>query len=259
MEIEEIDDNSSQDAICPATTTPFPAKTRKKPKKGPPVLPSSSTLTRFLGPRGTPSVSVWEDENRQCPVCQQSGFSSRSLALHVNGCLDAGNGSSAGVRKGTARAGEQGQEATTAATAAAAVLARAVEGRSNLSSCSAWTAGERASGISRTGNSGNRERAGEASREPSRTTKRGTRTTGAMVVDSTGEQVPRPKTANVAEMAIAAKTDLSHQDPPRTAERSGASTRVSNYGDKWPGGGRGAPVAAFFCFHSIKPVGWRHV
>lgn len=188
-------------------------------------MPSSSTLTRFLGPRGAPSISVWEDANRQCPVCQQSGFSSRSLSLHVNDCLDAR--SRTGVGKGTALAGEQGREATTGA-AAAAVLAEDAQGRSNPSSYSARAAGDQASGNPHTGNSGNRKRVGQVSRGLSRTTKRGT--TGAVVVDSTGEQVPRSKkTANVAAMAMAAKTDSAHQGPPRTAERSGASTRVLNY------------------------------
>ena len=233
MEIEEIDDNSSQDAICPATT-PLPAKKRTKTKRNPPTVPPSSTLTRFLGPLGTPSISVWEDANRQCPVCQQSGFSSRSLALHVNNCLDARNGSKADVGKGTARAGEQAREATTAAAVAAAgVLAGAAPRRSSPSSCSARTADERANGNPsssartpeerangnpRTGSSGNRNRAMQVSREPNRTTKRGM----TEAVDSIGEQVPRPK------KTAKPKTGSAHQGQPRTAERSGASTRVLN-------------------------------
>lgn len=90
MDIEEIEDNSSQESnIPPATTTAVVTKKKRaNNKKNPPAVASPSTLTRFLGPAGPPSRSAWEDVNRQCPVCQQTGFSSRSLALHVNDCLD---------------------------------------------------------------------------------------------------------------------------------------------------------------------------
>ena len=66
---------------------------KKMIKKGAPsssATSSRSTLTRFLGPSGPPSRALWEDINRQCPVCQRKGFSSRALALHVNECLDVG-------------------------------------------------------------------------------------------------------------------------------------------------------------------------
>lgn len=88
--MEEID-NSSQEANLPHGTTsavPVVTKKRTKTKKNPPAVAPLSTLTRFLGPAGPPSLSAWEDVNRRCPVCQQAGFSSRSLALHVNDCLD---------------------------------------------------------------------------------------------------------------------------------------------------------------------------
>lgn len=217
MEIEEIDDNSSQDALSPAATI-LPAKkrtnkTRKDNKKNS-IAPPSSTLTRFLGPRGAPSTSVWEDANRQCPVCQQGGFSSRSLAFHVNDCLDGRNGSRADVGESTVRAKEQGQGATTAA-----VLAEATQGRSNPSSCSPRTTGERTGRNPRTGGIGSRNGTWRVSRESSRTTKSGT--TAVVVVDNTGtgERVHRPnKTPDMA-----AKTASSRQGPSRTSERSGAS------------------------------------
>lgn len=103
MDIEEIDDNSSQEDCPPAPTTATAAKKRprgksKKEAQSPAVASSTSTLTRFLGPAGPPSLSAWEDVNRQCPVCQQTGFSSRSLALHVNDCLDVGSNAGAGAR-----------------------------------------------------------------------------------------------------------------------------------------------------------------
>lgn len=87
--MEEIEDTSSQEdqhvhVNLPRATKKQQAKS-KKDSPGP-----SSTLTRFLGPAGPPSLAAWEDVNRQCPVCQQTGFSSRSLALHVNECLDVG-------------------------------------------------------------------------------------------------------------------------------------------------------------------------
>ncbi|CAM9366923.1 unnamed protein product [Scytosiphon promiscuus] len=93
MDIEEIDDNSSQEARAPPAALTLPiTKKRAKPKKDKdsPAAAPSTTLTRFLGPAGPPSLSAWEDVNRQCPVCQQTGFSSRSLALHVNNCIDVG-------------------------------------------------------------------------------------------------------------------------------------------------------------------------
>lgn len=220
MEIEDIDDNSSQDALCPAATI-LPAKKRtnktKKDSKKKPIAHPSSTLTRFLGPRGAPSTSVWEDADRQCPVCQQGGFSSRSLALHVNECLDGRNVSRADAGESTARPGEQGQEATTAA-----VLAGAAQGQSNPSSCSARTAGERAGRTPNTGGDGIRQEAGRVSRESSTTTKSGT--TGVVVVDDTwtGERVRLPnKTPDMA-----AKTASTRQGPSRTTERSGASLLI---------------------------------
>lgn len=103
IDIEEIDDNSSQEDCPPATTaaTKKRAKNKNRSKKESPAV-ASSTLTRFLGPSGPPSLSAWEDVNRQCPVCQQTGFSSRSLALHVNECLDVGSSTGAGARAGAA-------------------------------------------------------------------------------------------------------------------------------------------------------------
>ncbi|CAM9349048.1 unnamed protein product [Ectocarpus sp. 4 AP-2014] len=88
MDVEEIDDNSSQEANLPPATLALATKKRTKTKKDSPAVAPSSTLTRFLGPAGPPSRSAWDDVNRQCPVCQQTGFSSRSLALHVNDCLE---------------------------------------------------------------------------------------------------------------------------------------------------------------------------
>lgn len=88
MDIEDIDDNSSQDDCPQAKTATATTKKRTKSKSKKESPAASSTLTRFLGPAGPPSFSAWEDVNRQCPVCQQTGFSSRSLALHVNECLD---------------------------------------------------------------------------------------------------------------------------------------------------------------------------
>lgn len=88
MDIEEIDDNSSQEANPAPTALP---KKQAKTKKDAAIVPPSISITRFLGPPAPPSRSAWEDVNRQCPVCQQTGFSSRSLAMHVNACLDSGN------------------------------------------------------------------------------------------------------------------------------------------------------------------------
>lgn len=89
MDIEEIDNSSQEALVPPATTTAVVAKKKRtNKKKSPPAVAPPSTLARFLGPAGPPSRSAWEDVNRQCPVCQQTGFSSRSLALHVNDCLD---------------------------------------------------------------------------------------------------------------------------------------------------------------------------
>lgn len=105
MDIEEIEDNSSQEDL--PTATKASTKKRPKRKKEPPAA-ASSTLTRFLGPAGPPSLSAWEDVNRRCPVCQQTGFSSRSLALHVNECLDVG--STAGPR--AVPADEEGGDAS---------------------------------------------------------------------------------------------------------------------------------------------------
>lgn len=126
MDIEEIDDNSSQEGCPPATTatTKKRSKGKGKSKKEPqsPAVSSSSstsTLTRFLGPAGPPSLSAWEDVNRQCPVCQQAGFSSRSLALHVNECLDVGSnaGAGAGAGTGTVSANDEGEAASSVQTA----------------------------------------------------------------------------------------------------------------------------------------------
>ncbi|CAB1119346.1 unnamed protein product [Ectocarpus sp. CCAP 1310/34] len=135
MDVQEIDDNSSQEANLPPATLALATKKRTKTKKDSPAVAPSSTLTRFLGPAGPPSRSAWDDVNRQCPVCQQTGFSSRSLALHVNDCLerraraDASDGeSAAGGRKdagggvgnpdgrNTATATSVGKEASSAIT-----------------------------------------------------------------------------------------------------------------------------------------------
>lgn len=112
MDIEEIDDNSSQEDCPPATTATTTKRAKGKSKKESPAAastPASSTLTRFLGPAGPPSLSAWEDVNRQCPVCQQTGFSSRSLSLHVNECLDLG--SNAGAAAGAPSADDEGEAA----------------------------------------------------------------------------------------------------------------------------------------------------
>lgn len=85
--VEDVED-SSQEAEQPIIT-----KKKGKSKKAdalPP--PPANTLTRFLAPGPfAQSVNIWDDVNRQCPVCQQAGFSStQALALHVNSCLDTG-------------------------------------------------------------------------------------------------------------------------------------------------------------------------
>lgn len=100
MDTEEIDDDSSQENHVRATVGPKKKKSRKDKHA---LVPPANTLTRFLGPSGSTSSPDWEDVNRQCPVCQQRGFSSRALALHVNECLDvglAGGGGSDGGRAG---------------------------------------------------------------------------------------------------------------------------------------------------------------
>lgn len=87
--MEQIEDTSSQEAeniVQVATTT---AKTKQAKTTKDAIPTPSNTLTRFLGPPGCPILSAWEDMNRQCPICQQKGFSSPALALHVNDCLDA--------------------------------------------------------------------------------------------------------------------------------------------------------------------------
>ena len=118
MDIEEIDDNSSQEGCPPATIEEATAKKQpkgksksksKKEPQSPTVASSTSTLTRFLGPAGPPSLSAWEDVNRQCPVCQQAGFSSRSLALHVNDCLDVGSNAGAGAGAGAEAGATNGE------------------------------------------------------------------------------------------------------------------------------------------------------
>lgn len=125
MDVEEIDDNSSQEANLPPATLALATKKRTKTKKDSPAVAPSSTLTRFLGPAGPPSRSAWDDVNRQCPVCQQTGFSSRSLALHVNDCLerraraDASDGESAAAGRKNAAGGvgnPDGRNTTTATT-----------------------------------------------------------------------------------------------------------------------------------------------
>ncbi|CAM9812527.1 unnamed protein product, partial [Ectocarpus sp. 12 AP-2014] len=125
MDVEEIDDNSSQEANLPPATLASATNKRTKTKKDPPAVAPSSTLTRFLGPAGPPSRSAWDDVNRQCPVCQQTGFSSRSLALHVNDCLerraraDASDGESAAAGRKDAAGGvgnPDGKEASSAIT-----------------------------------------------------------------------------------------------------------------------------------------------
>ncbi|CAN0173068.1 unnamed protein product [Ectocarpus sp. 12 AP-2014] len=123
MEVEEIDDNSSQEANLPPATLALATKKRTKTKKDSPAVAPSSTLTRFLGPAGPPSRSAWDDVNRQCPVCQQTGFSSRSLALHVNDCLerrartDASDGESAAGGRQNAAGGVGNPDGRNTATA----------------------------------------------------------------------------------------------------------------------------------------------
>lgn len=75
--------------ISPGELSDKDAQSNKTNKR---VLPGN-LLTRFLGPPAPPSLSAWEDVNRQCPVCQKKGFSSHGLALHVNECLDNRNAS----------------------------------------------------------------------------------------------------------------------------------------------------------------------
>lgn len=84
MEVD-IEGNPSQ-GEAPETKT----KKNGKAKRVDAIVAPPNTLTRFLSLAGPPFSSAWEDVNRQCPVCQQNGFSSRGLALHVNSCLDTG-------------------------------------------------------------------------------------------------------------------------------------------------------------------------
>lgn len=86
MEAEAVGGNSSEESE--ETRASEPTRRSKKRKGGTGVMAPSNTLTRFLGPSGPLSRNAWEDVNRQCPVCQRKGFSSRALALHVNDCLD---------------------------------------------------------------------------------------------------------------------------------------------------------------------------
>lgn len=134
IDVEEIDDNSSQEANLPPATLALATKKRAKTKDSPAVAPSS-TLTRFLGPAGPPSRSAWDDVNRQCPVCQQTGFSSRSLALHVNDCLDQGrrapdanDGESAAAGRKEAAGGVGNPDGRNTATAKTAVGKEASSG-----------------------------------------------------------------------------------------------------------------------------------
>lgn len=85
MEAEEIEDDPGREVN---STTPLPTKKGARAKNNTPAVHPSNTLTRFLEPPGPCPLSAWQDFNRQCPVCQQKGFSSRALELHVNECLD---------------------------------------------------------------------------------------------------------------------------------------------------------------------------
>lgn len=87
--IEEMEDSSSQETVAPSTITSIITKKKGASRKGDGApAPSNNTLTSFLA-SGSHSRSIWEDMNRQCPVCQKSGFSTgQALSLHVNSCLD---------------------------------------------------------------------------------------------------------------------------------------------------------------------------
>lgn len=164
MDIEEIDDNCSEEVCPPATTVTTKKRGNGKSKKeSPAVAAASSTLTRFLGPAGPPSLSAWEDVNRQCPVCQQTGFSSRSLALHVNECLDVGRGRNAG-----AEAADNEDEATGAsARERASRGAGAAGGRNAPTAASARRAGNvGASNVSHAAGAGSRQGQGVARKMP---------------------------------------------------------------------------------------------
>lgn len=212
MGIEEIDDNSSQEDRPPPTTTTATIKKRPRSKSKnkethSPAIASvasgSGTLTRFLGPAGPPSLPAWEDVNRQCPVCQQTGFSSRSLALHVNECLDVV--SNAGARAGAGGADEAGEAAAAATKETTKKRVGITGGRNAATPDVARRAGK---GGASTGNMSNA--AGAGSRE------------GEGVTRTAPQAVPMKRKAPASNEKAAKKPPKTQQDGREAAaERQG--------------------------------------